>query len=42
MLRDSEENECPYSESDALEILHKLLEKGLIKLPESKPPEEVG
>jgi len=30
MLRDSEENEYPYSESDVPEILHKLLEKGLI------------
>jgi len=36
-----EENECPYSESDALEILYKLLEKGLIQLLESKGPEEV-
>ena len=41
MLRGSEENECPYSEFDAPEVLHKLLEKGLIKLPESNRPEKV-
>ena len=32
MLGGSEENEFPYFESDASEILHKLLEKGLIEL----------
>jgi len=42
MLRDSEKNECPYSESDALEILHKLLEKGLIELPELRRHKEIG
>ena len=42
ILRGSEENECPYFESDAPEILHKLLEKGLIELPKSNRPEEVG
>jgi len=38
MLRGSEENECPYSESDAPETLHKLLEKGPIELLESRLP----
>jgi len=42
MHRGSEENEFSYSESDAPEMLHTLLEKGLIELPESKRPEEVG
>jgi len=42
MLRGSEENEYPYFEYDTPEMLHKLLEKGLIELPESKHPEEVG
>ena len=42
MRRDSEENEFPYSESDVPEMLHTLLEKGLIELPEPKRPEEVG
>jgi len=42
MLRGSEKNEYPYFESDALEILHKLLEKGFIELSESKRPEEIG
>ena len=42
MLRGSKKNAYPYSESDAPEILHKLLEKGLIELPESKRPKEVG
>jgi len=40
--RSSEENEYPYSESDAPEMLHKLLKKGLIEFPESKRPEKVG
>jgi len=42
MLRDFEEKECPYSESDVPEMLDKLLEKGLIELPESSRPEEIG
>ena len=42
MHRDFEEKECPYSESDALEILDKLLDRGLIDLPESSRPEEIG
>jgi len=42
MLRCSEENEYPYSEFDVPKMLHKLLEKGLIELPESKRPKEVG
>jgi len=41
-LRGSEDNEFPYYESDAPEMLHTLLEKGLIELPEPKRPEEVG
>ena len=41
-LRGSEDNEFPYYESDVPEMLHTLLEKGLIELPESKHPEEVG
>ena len=32
----------PYSESDVPKMLHKLLEKRLIELSESKCPEEVG
>ena len=42
MLRDSEEKECPYSESDVSEMLDKLLEKELIELPESSRPEKIG
>jgi len=42
MLRGSEEKECPHSESDAPEILDKLLEKGLIELPKSKRTKEIG
>ena len=42
MLRGSEENECPYSESDMPKILHKLLEKGLIELQESRLPKVIG
>ena len=42
MHRCSEENEYPCSELDVQKMLHKLLEKGLIELPESKRPEEVG
>jgi len=41
-LRCSEENEYPYFEFEAQKTLHKLLEKGLIELPESKRPEKVG
>jgi len=41
MLRGYEENECPYSESDAPEILHKLLKKALIELRESRRPEKI-
>ena len=41
MRRGFEENEFPYSESDAPEMLHTLLEKGLIELPELKRPKEV-
>jgi len=42
MLRDSKESEYPYSEFDAPKMLNKLLEEGLIELPESKRPEEIG
>ena len=42
MLRDSEKNECSYSEYDAPKMLNKLLEKGLVELPESRRPEEIG
>jgi len=42
MLRDFEESECPYSESETPEMLHKLLKKELIELPKSKRPEKVG
>ena len=42
MLRDSEENEYPYSKSDAQKMLDKLFEEGLIGLPKSKCLEEVG
>jgi len=42
MPRCSEENEYPYSESDVPKMLHKLLKKGLIELPEAKRLEEVG
>ena len=38
-LKDSKEN--AYSEFDAPEMLDKLLEEGLIELPESKRPEEL-
>ena len=41
MLRGSEEKECPYSESDAPEILDILLEKGLVKLTEPKHPKDI-
>jgi len=41
-LKDSKESEYPYSDFDAPEMLHKLLERGLIELPESKRSEEVG
>ena len=36
MLRDFEEKEFPYFKSDVPEMLDKLLEKGLIRLTESK------
>jgi len=39
-LKDSKES--TYSEFDAPEMLDKLLEEGLIELPESKCPEEIG
>ena len=42
MLRDSEKNEYSYSEYDAPKMLDKLLEKGLVELPESRRPEEIG
>jgi len=42
MLRDSEEKECLYHESDAPEMLDKLLKKGLIELPVSSHLEEIG
>ena len=42
MLRDSEKNEYSYSEYDAPKMLDKLLEKGLVQLPESRRPEEIG
>jgi len=42
MLRCSEENEYLYYGSDVPKMLHELLEKGLIELPESKHSEEVG
>jgi len=42
MLRNFGEKECPYYESDARDMLNKLLEKGLIELPESRHPKETG
>jgi len=42
VLRGSEENECPYSEFDASEILRKLHEKRLIRLVESRRSKEIG
>jgi len=42
MLGGSEEKECPYSEFNALDLLDKLLEKGLIELPEIRCPEDIG
>ena len=42
MHRCSEENEYPCSKFDVQKMYHKHLEKGLIELPESKGPEEVG
>jgi len=42
MLSNSEEKECPYSESDVPEMLDKLFEKALIELLESRRPEEIG
>jgi len=42
LLACSEEKECSYYESDVPEMLDKLLEKGLIELPESKCPKEIG
>jgi len=42
MFRGSEEQECPYFESDAPEMLNKLLEKGLLKLSESTHSKEIG
>ena len=42
MLRDSKKNEYSYSEYEAPKILDKLLEKGLVQLPESRRPEEIG
>jgi len=42
MLRDSEKNECSYSECDAPKMLDKLLEKGHVELTESRRPKEIG
>jgi len=41
MLRGSEEKECPYFRSNVLEVLNKLLVKGLVELLESKHPKKV-
>ena len=41
MLKDSKKNKYSYSESSALKIFGKLLERGLIKPPESKRLEEI-
>jgi len=41
MLRDPGKNKYPYFESDTPKMLDKLLENGLIELPESKRPEEI-
>ena len=41
-LRHSKEKECPYSESGMSEMLDKLLEKGLIEIPDSRRPEDIG
>ena len=41
MLRCSKEKKCPYSKFDVLEMLDKLLEKGLIQLPKSKRHVEI-
>jgi len=42
ILRDSENNEYSYSEYDVPKMLDKLLEKGLVELPERRRPEEIG
>jgi len=42
MLRVSQESAYLYSESDAPDMLNKLLEKGLIELSKLKHAEEVG
>ena len=42
MLGGSEDKECAYSEFNVLEILDKFLEKGLIELPNSRHPTEIG
>jgi len=42
MLRDFEKNEYSYSKYDAPKMLDKLIEKGLIELPKSRRPEEIG
>jgi len=41
-LKGSKWNECFYSEFGAPKMLDKLLEKGLIRLPELKRPKEMG
>jgi len=41
MLKGFEEKEYAYSQSDALEILNKLLKKGLVELLESNYPAKV-
>ena len=41
-LRDSEKSKYSYSEYDAPKMLDKLLEKGLVELPERRRPEEIG
>jgi len=38
MLRVSQDNDCLFSEFDALEMLDKLLEKEFIRLSKSKHP----
>ena len=41
-LKELQEKKYPFPDSDFSDMLDDLLEKGVIELPESKRPEEVG
>ena len=41
-LKEMEEKTCPFPDSDVPRMLEDLLEKGVIKLPKCKRPEEMG